>query len=64
MARYKAMPVAIMGKIGSYELVKLLFAWTETDDVPLILGQANFFVEFEVHFYRARYEFEVVPRTK
>ncbi len=42
--------------------VRLAFAWTERDDVPLIFGQVNFFLEFDVCFYRARGEFDVRRR--
>ena len=31
-------------------------------NVPLILGQANFFFEFEACFFRARSEFEIRPK--
>jgi hypothetical protein len=39
--------------------VRLVFAWTQADDVPVILGQMNFFLEFEVCFYRSQNAFEV-----
>jgi len=34
----------------------------ETSETLLILGQANFFFEFEVCFFRARSEFEIRPK--
>ena len=34
----------------------------ETGETLVILGQANFFFEFEVCFFRARSEFEVRPK--
>lgn len=39
--------------------VRLAFAWTQSHDVPLLLGQTNFFLEFAVCFFRSRAEFEV-----
>jgi hypothetical protein len=42
--------------------VRLVFAWTRTEDVPAILGQVNFFLEFDVCFFRARGVFEVSRR--
>lgn len=42
--------------------VRLVFAWTQVEDVPVIFGQANFFLEFDVCFFRAQVAFEV--RTK
>ena len=35
----------------------------EFDSLPLLLGQTNFFMEFDVHFYRSRLEFEVEPKS-
>ena len=64
LSRQKAIPVSAMGQVGSYAAVQLIFAWIDTDDVPVIFGQTNFFVEFEVHLYRAQYEFEIVPRAQ
>jgi hypothetical protein len=40
----------------------LAFAWTQASNIPLILGQANFFLEFDVCFSRVRSEFEVRPK--
>ncbi len=45
-----------------FPMVSLAFAWTQATDVPLILGQANFFFEFDVCFFRARSEFEICPK--
>ncbi|MCU0550267.1 MAG: hypothetical protein MUC48_13030 [Leptolyngbya sp. Prado105] len=49
-------------QVSSFPKVDLAFAWTQAADAPLILGQANFFFEFEVCFFRARSEFEVHPK--
>lgn len=35
----------------------------KTNNAPLILGQTNFFMEFEVCFYRFKLEFELKPRS-
>lgn len=45
-----------------FPTIDLAFAWTQAPNVPLILGQANFFFEFDVCFFRARSEFEVRPK--
>jgi hypothetical protein len=50
--------------LGSFAPVPLAFAWTRSNDVPLILGHVNFFLEFEVCFFRARKFFEVRPRIE
>ncbi len=58
-----AMPLFVMAQVGEYAPVRLAFAWVKSSDVPLILGQTNFFLEFEVCFYRPRLEFEVKPTS-
>ena len=63
LAQYEARPLIVSAAVGSFSLVRLAFAWTQTTDVPLILGQVNFFMEFDVCFYRARRYFEVHSRS-
>lgn len=62
LAGTSAMPLLVSAKIGELPLVRLAFAWCQTDQVPLILGQTNFFMEFDVCFFRSRLEFSVVPK--
>lgn len=50
--------------VGEFEPVRLAFAWVKGKDVPLILGQTNFFMEFNVCFYRSKLEFEVMPKSQ
>jgi hypothetical protein len=57
-----AQPIFPTAEIGGFSPIRLAFAWSRSDDVPLLLGQMNFFMEFEVCFYRSRLEFEVKPR--
>jgi hypothetical protein len=52
----------VTAQVGTYPPVPLVFAWARTDAVPVLLGQANFFLEFDVCFYRSAGEFEVRPR--
>ena len=49
--------------VGQFAPVRLAFAWTRSDAVPVILGQVNFFMEFDVCFFRSRLEFEVRLRS-
>ncbi|MEG4283774.1 hypothetical protein QUB68_11650 [Microcoleus sp. A006_D1] len=56
------MPVFFMAEIGEFTPVRLVFAWAKSDTVSLILGQTNFFLEFDVHFYRSRLEFDIEPK--
>ena len=46
------------------EPVRVVFAWTQSQDVPVLFGQVNFFMEFEVCFYRANGYFEVNRRKQ
>jgi hypothetical protein len=48
--------------VAEFPPVRLAFAWTQARDVPLILGQANFFLEFDVCFFRSRMMFEIAPK--
>lgn len=54
--------LVLSARIGRFPVVKLVFAWVETDAVPILLGQINFFLEFDVCFQRSRSSFEVRPK--
>ena len=41
--------------------VPLIFAWSKDQNAPLLLGQFNFFENFDVCFYRSKNYFEVQP---
>ncbi|TRU46415.1 MAG: hypothetical protein EWV49_17045 [Microcystis aeruginosa Ma_QC_Ch_20071001_S25] len=47
-------------EIGNLEPVRLAFAWAQVSQVPLILGQTNFFREFDVCFQRSRCTIEII----
>ena len=53
----------IMAKVGNLLAVRLSFAWVSSDNVPLLLGQFDFFMKFDVCFYRSQNEFEVKPKS-
>jgi hypothetical protein len=58
-----AMPFSAIAQIGNFPPAELLFAWVKRPNTPLILGQTNFFLEFDVCFYRSKMEFEVKPKS-
>lgn len=62
LARVPARGIIVSGQVGSFAPVDLVFAWTLTDEAPLLLGQINFFMEFDVCFFRSEGVFEVSPR--
>lgn len=64
LAHYEAKAIAVKLTVGQYEPVMIAFAWTQAENVPLILGQMNFFMEFDVCFYRSQLFFEVKPKQK
>lgn len=47
--------------IESFEPVQLVFAWSQLDNVPVILGQVNFFQKFRISFTGAEQTFEIAP---
>jgi len=63
LAQYEARVVLVQAVIGQFESVQLVFAWTQATSVPLILGLVNFFMEFDVCFYRSQLEFAISPKA-
>lgn len=62
LAKLEARVLMLSGLVGSFAPVRLAFAWTKAPDIPLILGQVNFFLEFDVCFFRSQLAFEVKPK--
>jgi hypothetical protein len=63
LAQYEARVVLVQAVVGQFEQVQLVFAWTQATNVPLILGQVNFFMEFDICFYRSQLQFEISPKS-
>jgi hypothetical protein len=63
LAGQEARALMLEARIGEFAPVRLAFAWTRSDEVPLLLGQVNFFREFDTCFYAARREFELRPAS-
>lgn len=62
LAGYNAHPLLLTAEVASFPPVRLTFAWTRAERDPLILGQVNFFLEFDVCFFRSRLLFEIRPK--
>ena len=62
LADSDARAIIVTATIDQFSSVRLAFAWTRNDQVPVILGQVNFFMEFDVCFFRSKSVFEVKPR--
>ena len=59
LASLQAKGVVVNAQVGDSELIELVFAWARTDDAPFLLGQVNFFMEFDVCFMRSEQVFEI-----
>jgi hypothetical protein len=59
LARVEARGVFVHVQIEDLEPVRLAFAWAQAAHVPLILGQTNFFQEFDVCFQRSQRTIEI-----
>ncbi|PSB51820.1 hypothetical protein C7B67_09480 [filamentous cyanobacterium Phorm 6] len=62
LARFLARGLIVSAQVGQFAPVHLVFAWTQANNVPLILGRQNFFSEFDVCFYGSQLAFEVCPK--
>ena len=63
LAEYEARVLIVSAQVDQLAPVRLAFAWTQAENVPLLLGQVNFFMEFNVCFYRSQLAFEVSPKN-
>jgi len=64
LAAQEARALLVQARVGEFAPVALVFAWTRAENVPLLLGQVNFFEEFDVCFHRSRRQFELEPARK
>lgn len=49
--------------VSPFPPIQLLFAWAQTNAFPIILGQADFFLRFDVCFFRKQGNFQILPST-
>lgn len=63
LARFEARGVIVSATIGTFAPVRLAFAWTASDKVPVLPGQMNFFLEFDVCLLRSQSLFEIKPKS-
>lgn len=59
-----AVPFFAIAEVEGCGSAQLAFAWARSENVPLILGQTNFFMEFDICFYRSKLEFEITPKSE
>jgi hypothetical protein len=59
----EARGLVLFGQLEGFSPVRLAFAWSRSDRIPVILGQTNFFLEFDVRLCRSQMFFEIAPRS-
>jgi hypothetical protein len=59
LANHESRGLSVSAKIADFERVSFAFARTKAEDVPVILGQTNFFSLFDVCFMRQDFQFEI-----
>ena len=59
LARFEARALVLTANVENFSPVDLAFAWTRDRYAPLILGHMNFFLLFDVCFYRSNLAFEI-----
>jgi hypothetical protein len=64
LAAEPARALMVQARVGQFTPVRLVFAWSRADYLPVLLGQVNFFEEFDITFRRAQRYFEVEPSRK
>jgi hypothetical protein len=62
LARFESRALLVKATVNHFKQVDLAFAWTQDRHVPLILGHMNFFLLFDVCFYRAELAFDITQR--
>ena len=63
LASVEARGLLVSAQIGNFAPVRLVFAWSRSDDAPVLLGRMNFFLEFDVCFYRSQLIFELSVKS-
>lgn len=63
LARFEARALVLTSTVERFPPVDLAFAWTRDRNAPLILGQMNFFLVFDVCFYRSELAFEINSKS-
>ncbi len=62
LATYDAQPLVVSAQVGHFDSVRLAFALSQAENIPVILGQVNFFMAFDACFFRTQQAFEIHPK--
>jgi len=62
---FQAYAVLLEAQITNTQPIQLAFAWVSrpSSEVRTLLGQVNFFQEFDIHFYGNQQLFDVEPKS-
>ena len=63
LSAIEARVVIANARVATFPIVRMAFAWVKSDAPPLLLGQVNFFLEFDVCFFRSQGQFEIRPKS-
>lgn len=61
VASHETRIIAVKSLIGNLSEVPLIFAWSSLQNIPLVLGQTNFFNRFNITFRLSENLFEITP---
>jgi hypothetical protein len=64
LAECSAKGVILSATVDRFASVTLAFAWTQSQNIPLLLGRVNFFQEFDVCFYGSQSAFDIAPKSQ
>jgi hypothetical protein len=62
LSETEARGLVLTGCVAGCAPVRLVFAWSQSNSIPTILGQTNFFMEHDVRFCRSIGYFEITPQ--
>ena len=56
----EARALLVEGSVGGFSPRRLVFAWSKSDAVPVLLGQTNFLVEFDIYLSLSSRYFDII----
>jgi hypothetical protein len=63
LSQSEARAIILTVTIAPFDPLRMLFIWVKTDIARVILGQINFFQEFDVCFFASAEKFELQRKT-
>jgi hypothetical protein len=64
LRNHSARAVVVMAQVGTFPAKRLAFAWSQQEGFRPLLGQMNFFMEFNTCFFRRDGVFEILPHEE